>query len=150
MLISKDKFVTMNIRIKDEDGNTIEDTFAKNQPLSYQHGAGQILPGIEEGLESKNAGDEFAFDIAPEKAFGQRFEESVQQAPKEMFAEVENLQEGMVLKSVDPTGREMLFTVKSIEADTVTIDANHPLAGKSINVSGTILNVSEQKDDQNG
>lgn len=147
MQISKNTVVTMNIRIKDEEGNVIEDTFAKNQPLSYLHGAGQMMPGIEDGLENKTTGHEFAFSIAPEKAFGPRHDQNVQQVPKEMFGQVENLQVGMILKSVEQ-GREVLFQVVNIADDVVTIDANHPLAGKAVNVEGAVIEVREPTEEE--
>lgn len=137
----------MNVCIKDENGNVIQDTFANNEPLSYIHGLNQFLPGIEEVLENQSAGHEFEIELTPEKAFGQRHPENIKTVPKEMFAQIDNLQEGLVLQSVE-NGQQVLFTVAKIEDEMVTIDANHPLAGKSLNINGSVLEVREPSADE--
>lgn len=137
----------MNVCIKDENGNVIQDTFANNEPLSYIHGLNQFLPGIEEALENQAAGHEFEIELEPEKAFGERHPENIKTVPKEMFAQIDNLQEGLVLQSVE-NGQQVLFTVVKIENEMVTIDANHPLAGKSLKINGSVLEVREPSADE--
>lgn len=147
MQISKHCVVTINIKIEDLDGNVLEDTFTKNQPVTYVHGVGQMMPGIEEGVVNQQAGYEFQLDIDAEKAFGLRREDGVKEVPKQMFEQVPDLKEGMVLRAQDQ-GQDMLFTVKKITDSTVTIDANHPLAGKAVKVKGAVVNVRELSDEE--
>lgn len=116
-----------------EDGTEFDSSRGR-EPLEFTLGEGRIIPGFEEAVIGMQVGDTKTVVIPPENAYGQRHEEAVQQVPKTMIPEElrSQLQVGMQLQARDPNGQPMLLTVMEIDEETVTMDANHPLAGKDL------------------
>lgn len=133
MQIEKNRVVTLNYTLRDEQGAVI-DTSTGRAPLSYLHGKGNIIPGLEEALAGKAAGDRLDVTVAPERAYGPRDERLVQIVPRARFGEVAGLQPGMQVRASSPQGPRMV-TVVRIDRDFVTVDGNHPLAGRTLHFS---------------
>ncbi|PGH38957.1 MAG: peptidylprolyl isomerase, partial [Candidatus Nephrothrix sp. EaCA] len=110
----------------DNFGNIL-DTSSGRDALSYIHGIGNLIPGMEEGLEGKSAGEKFTVKISPEKGYGAKEPGLIRQVSRTQFEE-QDLQVGMRFRT--PAG---ISTITLIENDTVTLDANHPLAGVELN-----------------
>lgn len=127
MKIEKDKFVTFNYVLKDEKGNVME-TSENAGSISYIHGNGYLISGLEKQLEGKTSGDKFSCIIQPEDAYGQRDERLVAKVPLSNFESEAGVEVGMQFQLDIPTG-PAIVTVKAVEGDTVTIDGNHELAG---------------------
>lgn len=139
MQIGKNRVVTLNYTLRDERG-TVIDTSTGRAPLAYLHGKGNIIPGLEEALDGKGAGDKLDVTVAPDRAYGLRDERLVQIVPRARFGEVEGLQPGMQVRANGPQGPR-LVTVVRIDPDFVTVDGNHPLAGRTLHFSVEVAEV---------
>ncbi len=140
MPISKHDVVTMNYTLTDQEGRII-DTTEGGEPFSYLHGVGSIIPGLEQALEGKSPGDRVSVSIPPEQAYGERNEALIQVVPKDRFEGVDEVEVGMQFQTPTESGNVRIVTVIDVEGEDVTIDANHPLAGVTLNFDVTVLNV---------
>jgi len=145
MQISSEKVVAIHYTLKDNNGTVLDSSEGK-QPLYYLHGFGNLIPGMEEGLEGRVKGDSFQVVIAPEKGYGVRNEEFVQQVPMEAFGGTVP-QVGMQFQAGNDQGR-YIVTVAAVEGDLVTVDANHPLAGVELHFSVEVIEVREATADE--
>ena len=130
MLIAPKSVVAIHYTLTDEQG-VILDASAPGQPLVYLHGAGNLIAGLERELLGRSAGDRFAARIAPEDAYGERTEDMVQQVPRDLFAEHQEIELGMRFSGNTPAG-PITVVVTAIEGDQITLDGNHPMAGKTL------------------
>lgn len=131
MKISSNTIVSIHYQLKDAEGNEI-DSSSDAEPLRYLHGAGNIIEGLEEALEGKAAGDEVTAVIPAEKAYGEPQEMLIQQVPKAAFGEeIKNVEIGMRFQAETERG-PVPVVVTAIDGDIVTVDGNHPLAGKEL------------------
>lgn len=146
MQIGKNAVVAINYTLKDGDGQVI-DTSEGRGPLAYLHGAGNIIPGLEKALEGKGEGENVQITVSPEEGYGQRDESLIQAVPKKLFAETAEPQPGMQFQAQGPQGAQVL-TVMKVEGDKVTVDANHPLAGRELNFDVAVVNVREATDEE--
>jgi FKBP-type peptidyl-prolyl cis-trans isomerase SlyD len=141
MKISHHKAVTVNYTLSDDSGQ-IMDTSEGGAPLFYVHGTNGIIPGFETALDGHSPKDSFSFRVEPKDAYGEYNESLVFALPKERFAEVDNLQEGMQF-AVNGPGGGMVMTVTGIGDKDVTLDGNHPLAGSTLNFQVEVLEVRD-------
>jgi FKBP-type peptidyl-prolyl cis-trans isomerase SlyD len=145
MEISKHKVVTMDYTLSDDDGNVI-DSSRGNDPLSYIQGTGNIIPGLEAALEGKTPGENVAVSIAPEDGYGERDESLLQVVPRNLF-NVDDLQVGMFFETQTQAGAQVV-TVVGVTDEEVTVDANHPLAGKTLNFDVDVVDVREASEEE--
>ena len=131
MVIADQKVVSIHYTLKNSDGDILDES-AEDSPLSYIHGTGSIIPGLEKELTGKTAGDKLSVSVAPAEAYGERSEKLVQELPRSAFQGVDDIQAGMQFQAQSPQG-ETLITVTKVEGDQVTVDGNHPLAGETLN-----------------
>jgi FKBP-type peptidyl-prolyl cis-trans isomerase SlyD len=110
--------------------------------LSYLHGTGSIIPGLEQELEGKEVGDQFEVTLAAQDAYGERNEELQKNVPIAEFKHITNLDLGMQLQ-VQAEAGPMVVTVAEITDKFVTLDANHPLAGMALTFDVTVREVRE-------
>lgn len=127
--ISENTTVFLNFSLALEDGQVIDSNFDR-EPVSFTMGDGSLLPGFERKLLGLKAGESATFKVMPEDAFGQPNDNNLQRVRREQFANDEALQVGMMFSFADAAGGELPGVVVSIEDEQVTIDFNHPLAGK--------------------
>jgi len=144
--IEKNRVVTLNYTLRDEQG-TILDASSGRGPLSYLHGKGNIIPGLEQALSGKAAGDKLDVTVAPEQGYGPRDERLVQIVPRTKFGEVENLAPGMQVRVGGQQGQRIVSVVR-VDRDFVTIDGNHPLAGRTLHFSVEIAEVRKASHDE--
>lgn len=130
MTAAPDKVVSIDYTLKDNDGEVL-DTSDGREPLAYLHGHGNIVPGLEKALEGQDVGAEMEVTVPPEEGYGPHRQELVQTVSMEMFAGVDKVEPGMQFHAESPQG-PLIVTVKTIEGDQVTIDANHQLAGEEL------------------
>lgn len=143
--IAKDTAVRFNYILKDENGNVIDQS--QGEPLAYLHGHNNIIPGLEKELEGKSAGDSLTAVIQPADAYGEYQEQAVQKVPRANFQGVDDIQPGMQFQS-EAEGQVMLVTVTDVNDDTVTVDANHPLAGKTLSFDVEVVEVRAATEDE--
>ena len=114
-----------------EDGTQF-DSSRGAEPLEFAMGQGQLIPGFENAVAGLLPGERCTVTLAPADAYGEANPAMVQDVPRHMMPEGVQLQPGMVLQGRADDGRVDNFTVVSFSEETVTLDANHPLAGKAL------------------
>lgn len=141
MQIAQHTVVGLSYTLKNDRGDILDQADASH-PFVYLHGAGNIIPGLENVLVGKQTGESLDVTIPPEMAYGIRDERMTQQVPRNMFAGVDeqHLVPGAQFHAQTNAGTETI-TIAAVDGDTVTIDANHPLAGETLHFSVTVLNV---------
>ncbi len=142
MQISKDKVVTIDYTLTNDQGQVL-DTSSGREPLTYMQGVGNLIPGLERELEGKSAGDQVNVTIQPADGYGERDDRLVQAVPRSAFQGVDRIEPGMQFQGQAPNGQRTIVRVIEVGDDTVTIDANHPLAGVALNFDVTIREVRE-------
>lgn len=139
MQIAKDLVASIEYTLTDDAGNVI-DSSVGGEPLAYLHGAGNIIPGLEDALEGKKAGDTFKVNIAPADGYGEKNDGLMQVVPKEMFQGVDTIEVGMQFHAQTDHGLQVI-TVAAVEGNNITVDGNHPLAGKNLNFDVKVVDV---------
>ncbi len=109
----------------------IEDTSAGRGPLEYTHGAGQIIKGLEEELENMNIGEKKTVTIPAEKAYGPVLEEAIKRVPKTAINNADQLKVGDMVGASNGA-HTFRAIIKEIGEKEITLDFNHPLAGKEL------------------
>jgi FKBP-type peptidyl-prolyl cis-trans isomerase SlpA len=139
--IGPDKEVTLHFALKLANGDVVDSTFDK-QPATFKVGDGNLLPGFEVALYGFKAGDKRNLQIEPENAFGQPNPQNVQVMPRSQFTDME-LSEGLLVIFNDAANAELPGVVKAFDDAQVTVDFNHPLAGKTLSFDVEIIEVRQ-------
>ena len=139
MNVADGKVVLIHYTLRDEQGAVLGSSDGGG-PIAYLHGNDGIVPGLEEVLTGKNAGDRIDVVVVPEKGYGLRDESLVQMIPRDRFPDAAAIVAGQQFHADGPHGGRLL-TVTQVEKDIVTVDANHPLAGKSLHFSVEVREV---------
>ena len=139
MNVADGKVVLIHYTLRDEQGAVLGSSDGGG-PIAYLHGNDGIVPGLEEVLTGKNAGDRIDVVVVPEKGYGLRDESLVQMIPRNRFPDAAAIVAGQQFHADGPHGGRLL-TVTQVEKDLVTVDANHPLAGKSLHFSVEVREV---------
>jgi len=137
--IGPDKQVTLHFALKLDNGDVVDSTFDK-KPATFKVGDGNLLPGFEQAIYGLKAGDKRSLSISPEQGFGQGNPQNVQIMPRSQFQEME-LSEGLLVIFNDAANAELPGVVKAFDDSQVTIDFNHPLAGKALSFDVEIIEV---------
>lgn len=141
MQISKDSVVAFHYRLQEAGGDVFEDSH-DGDPVLYLHGQRGMLPGLEEALTGRAAGDTFETTLTPEQGYGPRQEGSVQRISKKHLLTKGKLNPGMVVRLNTGQGAQEAILLK-VGLKAVDIDANHPLAGKTLTFAVTVVAVRE-------
>lgn len=147
MEITKDKVVVIDYKLTDNDGQEL-DTSEGREPLHYLHGAGNMIPGLENSLEGKSAGDQLQVTVEPADGYGERNDALQQQVPRDQFADVGDLEIGMQFRVPTEDGEHIVITVIEIADEVVTVDGNHALAGVTLNFSVTVREVRDATEEE--
>jgi FKBP-type peptidyl-prolyl cis-trans isomerase SlyD len=131
MRVKHGRVVLLDYLVRLATGQVVETSSVKG-PIEYLHGSGQILPALERAIEGLSEGQEAAFSIAPEEAYGQRREDNVVSLPKGLFPSDVRLQPGLCLFARASGGQNYPITVKEVKGDLVLVDLNHPFAGERL------------------
>ncbi|MBM7063097.1 peptidylprolyl isomerase [Pseudomonas sp. UL073] len=137
--IGPDKEVTLHFALSLESGEVVDSTFDK-QPATFKVGDGNLLPGFEAALFGLKAGDKRTLRVDPENGFGQPNPQNVQVMPRSQFQDME-LSTGLLVIFNDAANTELPGVVKAFDDAQVTIDFNHPLAGKTLSFDVEIVDV---------
>ncbi len=119
-----------------------------DDPLEYLHGAENIVPGLEEALEGKRVGEKLRVTVPPENAYGEYDEDDVDEFDLEEIPGAKNLEPGMVVEVEDEDGYIYVGTVQEVGDDTVLVDFNPPLAGKTLTFDVEVLGLREANEDE--
>lgn len=137
MTISKDAVVSIHYTLRDNNGNVLDSSSGKD-PLHYLHGRGNLIIGMEEGLEGKASGDQLDLKIAPEKGYGEKNDKLVQKVPRSAFGD-QKVDKGMQFN----TQNGQVVTITEVGLEEVTVDGNHPLAGVPLNFEIEVVDIRE-------
>ena len=140
MKIASGHVVEIDYSLHLGDGRVV-DASEPGEPLTYLHGEGQIVPGLESALEGLSAGDQKQVVVAPGDGYGEHDPQGVQEVPRGAFPAEFDPQPGMELTAEGPDGEPVPFAVREVRPETVVIDLNHPLAGKTLHFDVTVREI---------
>jgi FKBP-type peptidyl-prolyl cis-trans isomerase SlyD len=139
MQVAKNTVVSIDYTLTNDAGDVL-DTSQGGQPLVYLHGNGGLIPGMERGLEGRAIGDAFNLKVAPGEGYGEKREELIQPVPRKMFSGATDIKPGMQFQAKTEQGPQVV-TVVAVDDENITIDANHPLAGQTLNFDVKVVDV---------
>ncbi|MEJ2705339.1 MAG: peptidylprolyl isomerase [Sedimentisphaerales bacterium] len=133
--------VKINLTGRLEDGSVFLNT-GEGKPLEFKIGEGKILPGIEHAVEGMNVGESKSVNVPPEQGFGQRRQELIEKVGRDKFPDNIEPAVGKKLQVPQQQGQPMEVTIVDVSDESVTLDANHPLAGKELAFDLELLEVT--------
>jgi FKBP-type peptidyl-prolyl cis-trans isomerase SlyD len=141
MNIANNRVVSIHYTLTNDAGEVLDSSEGR-EPLNYLHGAGNIIPGLENALLDKVAGDELNVTVEPADGYGVRRDELIQKVPREAFQGVDQVEPGMRFQAQTQTGPVMV-TVTEVSDTEVTVDGNHELAGQRLHFAVKVEDVRE-------
>ena len=123
------------------DDGTEFDSSAGRDPLEFEIGSGQVIPGFDNAVEGMAVGDKKSVRIESSDAYGERHEQLVQQVPRSALPDDLTPEEGMALQSQSPDGEVMMLMVTAVGEEEITVDANHPLAGQALSFDIELVSI---------
>ncbi|MBA3768144.1 MAG: peptidylprolyl isomerase [Acidobacteria bacterium] len=133
-----------------EDGEVF-DSSDGGEPLEFEVGAGQVIPGFDEGVRGMSVNDKKRIEIEADDAYGQRIEALVQQIARDGLNLGNEPEVGMQLGLQLPDGNEIPVTITEVTKDSITLDANHPLAGRKLIFDVELVSLKKgEKESENG
>ena len=142
-MITAGSVVRFEYTVSDENGEVLQSNRGK-EPVSYTHGKHEIIAGLENGLSDMEVNQEKIIRVSPEEAYGEVDPKGFKEVPKRDLP-VSDPQVGTPLSARGPQGEELLIQIREVKPDTVVLDFNHPLAGKTLNFDVKVL-VIESKE----
>ena len=145
MTVEKNKVVAVSYELEVE--GQIADKASAEKPLEYIHGTGMLLPKFEEALQGKEPGDTFEFTLSPDEGYGQYDEDYKIDLPKNSFEDPDGklredlLVVGYTIPMLNSEGQVVQGTIAAISEECVTMDFNHPMAGKTLHFTGKVESV---------
>ena len=146
MIVEKDKAVSFHYTLKNEDGEQME-TSREKDPMSYLHGANNIIPGLEKALEGHAVNDAFSVTVQPEEAYGVRNETNVQRVPLKRLKGIGKVSVGQILNLQTNQG-QVQVTVLKVGRFNIDVDGNHPLAGKALTFDVEITDIRDASEEE--
>ncbi|HEY2807677.1 MAG TPA: peptidylprolyl isomerase [Steroidobacteraceae bacterium] len=139
MSIQQDQVVSIHYTLKNDAGEVL-DSSADGEPLTYLHGHGNLIKGLERELTGKKAGDKLQVKIPPADGYGEYDKALIQKVPRRALKGISKITVGMRLQAQTEHGVRAV-TVSHVAGDMVTLDGNHPLAGQSLNFQVEVAEV---------
>ena len=146
MQIQDKRVVSIAYTLKDDHDQIIDQS--TDGSFCYLHGASNIIPGLENSLTGKQAGDEVSVRVSPEEGYGVRDESRIQEVPREMFPDDTEIEPGMQFHAQSPDGQQIVVMVAKVDEQTVTVDGNHPLAGVPLNFEVRVVSIREATNEE--
>jgi len=141
MQIADRTVASFNYTLTNDAGEVLDSSDGR-EPLSYLHGKGNIVPGLEKEMTGKKVGDKFKVKVKPEEGYGVHNPALVQVVPRDAFRGVDKLEPGMQFRAESDRG-PMMVVITAVDSDQVTVDGNHPLAGATLHFAIEITEVRE-------
>ncbi len=146
MKISKHCVVAIFYTLCNDEGEQLD--ASGEEALIYLHGGNNLIRGLEQELDGKQAGDSFQACVDPELAYGEIDDQLIQDVPRNLLAEIDNLHVGMALQSKTEEGHMQRLVIDAVNEDSVTVNANHPLAGMTLHFDVTIDSVRQATEEE--
>lgn len=141
MKIAKDVVVSLAYQVRTEDGVLVDES-PVSAPLDYLHGNGNLITGLENALDGREAGESFEITIPAEEAYGNYDDNLVQRVPKDVFLGVDEIEVGMRFLADTDQG-PVPVEVTEVGDDYVVVDGNHMLAGQALHFAVEVVAVRE-------
>ncbi len=143
MVISDGSIVTMHYKLKNAAGEVISASEDSN-PLVFKQGTGAIIAGLEKDMAGKKPGDKFSVTVESSEGYGEVNEELYAEIKREAFSGIDNIEPGMQFQTEDDNGNTQVIKVVSVDDEKITVDRNHPLAGKTLLFDIEVLAVTSE------
>jgi len=147
MKAGKDKVVALHYTLT-VDGEQVESSRDRGEPLWVLLGHGQLIPGLEKALEDREAGENLQVEIAPADGYGERQEGQIQRVPKKYFQDAKRLKPGMATVLALKQGGHRAVTVHKVGMSSIDVDLNHPMAGKTLHFDVTVQEVRDGTEEE--
>lgn len=149
MKIGEKTFVSLSYTLR--VGGDVVDSASASNPLEFVFGAGYLLPKFEDNIKGLGKGDKFEFTLTPAEGYGDSVADAIVDLPKDVFMIDGAIEDGLLeignqvpMSTAD--GQHLVGTVKEVGDESVKMDFNHPMAGKTLDFSGEIVDVREATD----
>ncbi|KGJ91106.1 FKBP-type peptidyl-prolyl cis-trans isomerase [Thalassotalea sp. ND16A] len=146
MIVSKDCVVTFHYVLKTDKGDIIEDS-SNGEPIAILWGHKNMIQGVENALEGKQAGEKFSTTVTPQDGYGEYLDEAIQRVPAKHLQGSDKWKPGMVAVVNTEQGQRQV-TVLKVGKFMVTVDTNHPLAGHILNFDIDVVSVREAEESE--
>ena len=147
-LMIGDKIVaSIHYKLTNNAGEIL-DSSEGGEPLSYLHGAGNLIPGLEQELRGKTAGASMQVTVSPEEGYGVVQEGLIEVVPMDAFQGVDKIEPGMAFEAAGDDGQPRRIVVIKVEDAEVTVDGNHPLAGVELNFDVQVVDVRDATEEE--
>ena len=143
MSVLPGKVVSIRYQMWNSADDELLDECGTDDPLVYLHGAANVVPGLESGLEGQEPGSKLELILSPTDAFGEVDPEAIQILPRTEFPDDADVQVGMAFGAFDEDEEEIVIFVCNVEKDEVTVSSNHPLAGLTLRYELEVLEVRD-------
>jgi FKBP-type peptidyl-prolyl cis-trans isomerase SlyD len=147
MQIGPNSVVAFDYTLTDGEGEVL-DTSSGDEPLTYLHGHGQIVPGLESAMLGKKAGDKFKAVVTPKDGYGESGAGERITVPREELPEGPDPEVGMELEAVGPNGEHASLWIAEVNDDSVVLTSDHPLAGVTLHFDVEVRSVREATKDE--
>lgn len=147
MTIKDNSAVSFHYTLTDDDGQQLDSSVGK-EPLAYLHGAGNIIPGLENALTGKAVGDAMTVAVSAAEGYGEVQKELIQDVPRSSFQGIDEIEVGMQFEAQTGQGGAVPVTVTAVTDEMITVDGNHPLAGKNLNFDVTIEAIRDATEEE--
>ena len=145
MKIEKNKVVSFHYKLSDE-GMQLESSHGE-EPMLFLFGHGGLIPGLEDAMSGRQTGDTFSVTLPPEKAYGHRSNDAVQRVPIKQLGTKRKLKVGDVV-AVNTSKGPLDVTIIKAGKFMADVDANHPLAGRTLTFDVDIVDVRDATDEE--
>jgi len=140
-LIADGLVVIMQYTLRaDADGEVLDESTA-DEPMTYLHGADNIVPGLEKALEGKGVGFKGKIVVSPEDGYGEREDEEPDEIPRKAFPPDMVIEPGMTFMAEGPNDEHAPIWVIGVEGDKIIVDSQHPLSGKTLHFDVEVIGI---------
>lgn len=147
--VQRNSALLVHFTLKLEDGSTAESTRANGKPALFRLGDGSLSEGLEQALIGLKCGDKHQFSLPPESAFGAASPDMIQYFSRRDFAQAGEPEIGAIMLFTGMGGSEMPGVIREVSGDSITVDFNHPLAGRTIQFDIEVLEIDPQLEGTN-
>lgn len=146
MNIADQCVASIHYTLTDSEGKVLDSSQGQD-PLTYLHGAQNIVPGLEKELAGKTVGEKLKVTVSPKEGYGEKDPQLVQELPRSMFNGVDTIEVGMEFHAQTEHGLQVIEVV-GIDGDNVTVDGNHPFAGVELHFEVEVTDVRDATDEE--
>lgn len=125
-----------------DDGTEFDSSHSRGEPISFEVGSGQMIAGFDNAVLGMSVGETKDITLAPAEAYGEHNEDYIKTYPRNVFPNEVQLTEGVTVAGQNELGQQMIAKVLTVNDDTVLLDFNHPMAGKTLNFSIEVVAIS--------